>query len=673
MSEFLYDFSGWATKNDLKCSDGRTIRRDAFKHNDGSIVPLVWNHQHDGPMNVLGKALLENRPEGVYAYCEFNDTPAGQTAMNLVCHGDVDALSIYANQLKQIGGDVIHGMIREVSIVLAGANPGALIDDLPGDDLEHSDGGYCDQVIIYTGERLCLSHADGDSDAEADEADEEDAEIEDEDEEEDEEEEMNYPEDVTVEEVYDTFTDEEKDAVEAVIAMYVADREGELEQADESDFFMHADEDSIADIIDNMDETKRAAAMAIIGGAVEAIENGEVDDEDEDEEDYEESDEEDEEEEMAHNVFDNDEYYDGSVLSHSDEAAIFDNAMRIGSLRKAVEMYSEDTGNELVLRHDGTDPEPPTYGIENINYLFPDAHVTTPTPIFIKRPTEWVSKFMGRAKHTPFSRLKSIYADITAEEARAKGYVTGARKAEEVFRLLNRTTDPTTVYKKQKLDRDNVQDITSFEVVGWLKGEMRMMLDEEIARAALTGDGRVSGADKINELCIRPIWTDDDLFTIKYRMEIPADATDDIIATTLVRSAVKSRKTYRGTGNPIFFTTEDNLTRMLLKEDLNGHVIYEDEQKLARALRCSEIVAVPTMDNLTRTVTTTGGSETRTLEAIIVNPADYTFGADHGGQIGMFEDFDLDYNAMLYLMEARTSGSLLLPYSAIVLESVVAD
>lgn len=751
-----YDFSGWATKNDLKCSDGRTIRRNAFKDNDGSTVPLVWNHQHNDPMNVLGHALLENRDEGVYAYCTFNDTPAGANARTLVSHGDVVALSIYANRLQQKGADVLHGAIREVSLVLAGANPGALIDSV----IEHGEESE-DSAIIYTGEEIYLSHADDseptlddvysnmtdeqkdaintvialyianaeggiepddiqraiEQTTEDDETIEdifdamtdeeyntamaiigasveayENGEIEDDDlEHSDENDEEEEDDNMTIEDIYDSMTNEQQDAIDAVVAMYISDSEGEIDHADESDFFIHADGDDISvdDVFDTMTDEQYDAAMEIIDAAINSYETGEVDDilddedsdedDDEDDEDDEDSDEDidtnidtdvEGDAEMAHNIFENDEYI-GNILSHADEESIFTSAaQQFGSLRKAVQNYSMETGNELVLRHDDDD-DTPTYGINNINYLFPDAHLVTDTPVFIKRSTDWVTKFMNGAKHIPFARLKSIFADITADDARAKGYVTGARKAEEVFNLLNRTTDPTTIYKKQKLDRDNVVDVNNFQIVAWLKSEMDLMLKEEIARAALLGDGRAMGPDKINEACVRPVWTDDDLFTIKYRMEIPSDATEDIIAKNIIRGAVKSRKTYRGSGNPIMFTTEEYLTDMLLMEDLNGHAIYENEASLARAVRCSEIVTVPVMENRTRTVTLDGGgTETRKLYAVIVNPDDYTFGADKGGAINMFDDFDIDYNQMVYLMETRCSGSLLLPYSAIALEGV---
>lgn len=666
MSKKSYDFSGWATKNDLRCSDGRTIRKDAFIGNDGTTVPLVWNHQHNDPMNVLGHAMLENRPEGVYAYCTFNGTSAGNAAREFVSHGDVVALSIYANQLKQVGADVIHGAIREVSLVLAGANPGALIDAV----LEHGEEAE-DAAIIYTGETLYLSHADDEDEDEPDEEVREEAE-DDED------------EDVTVADVYKTFTQEQKDAVEALIVLYALDKQANrkgvkhsYDEDEDEDYLSYADDEddepSIKEVFDTFNAQQRKAALAVLKAAVEALDEEDA----EDEENYEESDEEDEEEDtdMAHNAFENNVNDGMDVLSHSDEVAIFQNARRLGSLREAVNQFTEDTGSELVLQHsvEGGSTSLPDYGMANIGYLFPEYRNVTATPAMIQRPNEWVDKFLGATKHTPFSRLKSILADITMEEARAKGYVTGAKKAEEVFRLLSRTTDPTTVYKKQKIDRDNVQDITSFDVIAWLKGEMKVMLNEELAVAALIGDGRTSGADKINESSIRPIWTDDDLFTIKYRVEVAANATDDQIAKTFIKGAIKARKNYRGTGNPTLYTTDDMLTKCLLMEDLNGRVIYEDEQKLARALRVKEIVVVPSMEGRSREVTVTDGTEERELYGIIVNPNDYTIGADKGGNIGMFDDFDIDYNQMVYLIETRCSGALTVPYSAIAIEGVEAS
>lgn len=558
MSKF--DFSGWATRNNLKCSDGRTIMKDAFKHNNGQTVPLVWNHQHNDPLNVLGHALLENRDEGVYAYCKFNETESGRNAKLLVEHGDVTALSIYANQLKQQGPNVLHGAIRELSLVLAGANPGAFIDSV----IRH--GGLSDEeAIIYTGENISMYHA------------------------------------------------EEKQEDKPV------------EKKEERN------EETVADVFDTLTEKQKTVVYAMIGQALEEKEEDEEQNEDSKGEDK----------AMKHNVFDNEDTRD--VLSHSDMDAIFADARRYGSLK------------DSILAH----------GIEQIDYLFPDAQNITNTPQFIQREMGWVRKVMTAVHNTPFSRIKSIFADITEEDARAKGYIKGTMKKEEVFSLLKRTTTPTTIYKKQKLDRDDVIDITDFDVVAWLKSEMRMMLDEEIARAALVGDGRLNSSDdKINEQNIRPIWTDADLYTIKAPVVVTSNATADQKAKAFIRAAIKSRKNYKGSGEPTLYTTEDVLTDCLLMEDTTGRIIYDSVAKLATALRVKEIVTVPVMEGLSRTV------ENKELElmGIIVNLSDYNVGADKGGAVNMFDDFDIDYNAQKYLIETRCSGALIKPYSAISLE-----
>ena len=558
MSKF--DFSGWATRNNLKCSDGRTILKDAFKGNNGQTVPLVWNHQHNDPLNVLGHALLENRDEGVYAYCKFNETESGRNAKLLVEHGDVSALSIYANQLKQQGPNVLHGAIRELSLVLAGANPGAFIDSV----IRHGDASD-EEAIIYTGEHISMYHA------------------------------------------------EEKKEDKPV------------EQKEKTN------EETVADVFNTLDEKQKTVVYAMIGQALE--EKEEFDEENEDSKGGNKA--------MKHNIFDNEDTRD--VLSHSDMEAIFADAKRYGSLK------------DSILAH----------GIEQIDYLFPDAKNVTDTPQFIQRDMGWVQKVMTAVHNTPFSRIKSIFADITEEDARAKGYIKGSMKKEEVFSLLKRTTTPTTIYKKQKLDRDDVIDITDFDVVAWLKSEMRMMLDEEIARAALVGDGRLNSSDdKINEQNIRPIWTDADLYTIKAPVVVAANATADQKAKAFIRSAIKSRKNYKGSGEPTLYTTEDVLTDCLLMEDTTGRIIYDSVTKLATALRVKEIVTVPIMEDLSRTVE---GKELG-LMGIIVNLSDYNIGADKGGAVNMFDDFDIDYNAQKYLIETRCSGALIKPYSAIALE-----
>ena len=637
-----YDFSGWATKNDLRCSDGRTIRKDAFKSNDGQTVPLVWNHDHNDPMNVLGHALLENRNEGVYAYCTFNDTAAGNNARELVKHGDVTALSIYANQLKQHGGDVIHGAIREVSLVLAGANPGAFIDAV----LEHGELSE-DSAIIYTGEDLVLSHTVTNATEPVIEAKEEPKEEpapkakgkrkaepapEKEEELEHADEEGETMEDETVRDVFETLTDKQKSAVYAMIGMALED-ESEVEHSDDdSEELEHADneDETVKDVFDTLTDKQKTVVYAIIGQALESAGEGEDEDEEGDET-------------VKHNIFDTDVQNDTNYLSHSEFEEILEDARRGGSMKDAF------------LAH----------GINDIEYLFPDEKNLSNTPEFINEPDEWVAKVMNGVRHTPFSRIKTLYADITEADARAKGYIKGHRKIEEVFGLLKRVTTPTTVYKKQKLDRDDVIDITDFDVVAWLKTEMRAKLNEELARAFLIGDGRNGASeDKINEQNIRPIWTDDELFTIRKAVSVATNATDDAKAKAFIRAAVKARKNYRGSGNPTLFTTDDVLTDALLMEDQTGRIVYDSVDKLATALRVKDIVTVPPMEGVTREA----DGHTYALLGIIVNLADYNVGADKGGAVNMFDDFDIDYNQMKYLIETRCSGALVKPFSAIALE-----
>ena len=568
-----YDFSGWVTKNNLKCADGRTIMKDAFKHNDGQKVPLVWNHQHNDPNEVLGYVLLHNQDEGVYGYGTFNDTESGQTAKLLVQHGDVNALSIYANQLKQSMSNVTHGNIREVSLVLAGANPGAYIDSIMmhGEDSE-------DEAIIYTGEDIEIYHADRDDSASKnDEGSKEEKKP------------MTENNDnKTIGDVFDTLTDEQKTAVYAIIAQVMGDSETENDE----------------------------------GGNKE----------------------------MKHNVFDNENENQENTLTHDAMNTIIADGKRYGSLKESFLAHAQE------------------YGIESIDWLFPEAKTLNNPPEFIKRDTGWVSGVMSSVSHTPFSRIKSAFADITEDEARAKGYMKGKLKKEEVFSLLKRTTTPTTIYKKQKLDRDDVIDITDFDVVSWLKAEMRMMLDEEIARALLVGDGRLASSDdKINESNIRPIWKDEELYTI--HSYVTKGATNDETIKAFIRAAIKARKDYKGSGNPVLYTTEDVLTDCLLLEDGMGRPLYESEEKLRTTLRVSKIVTVPVMENLKRTDETNGEVE---LMGLIVNLKDYNVGADKGGAINMFDDFDIDYNQQKYLIETRCSGALIRPYSAIAIEAKAA-
>lgn len=569
-----YDFSGWATRNNIKCSDGRTILKDAFKQHDGQTVPLVWNHQHNESANVLGHAVLENRDEGVYAYCTFNDTEAGKNAKLLVEHGDVTALSIYANQLKQKGSNVMHGTIREVSLVLAGANPGAFIDSV----IRH--GEFCeDEAVIYTGEELTLQHADDPSDK----ADKKDKKGDDE---------VDNNE-KTIQDVFDTLNEEQKNVVYALIGQALEDKEMAQSAIEENE--------------NNIEED---------GG----------------------------EQEMKHNVFEGRETENNNVLSHDAMDTILKDAKRYGSLKESFLAHAND------------------YGIKDIEWLFPDAKNVNTPPDFIKRDDSYVQKVMRGVHHVPFSRIKSMFADITADQARAKGYIKGNLKKEEVFTLLKRTTTPTTIYKKQKLDRDDVVDITDFDVVAWLKMEMRMMLDEEIARAILVGDGRSSSDDdKINEMNIRPISRDEDLYCVKAPVAVAAAATEDEIAKAFIRTVIKSRKEYKGSGSPTLFTTEDVITNCLLLEDKNGRVIYDTVDKLATALRVKEIVPVEVMENAKTMV----NKVEKPLMAIMVNLVDYYVGADKGGAINMFDDFDIDYNQQKYLMETRCSGALVKPFSAI--------
>ena len=564
-----YDFSGWATKNDLKCSDGRIIRRDAFKDNDGQTVPLVWNHQHNDPLNVLGHALLENRAEGVYAYCTFNDTPAGNNAKMLVEHGDVSALSIYANRLKQDQGNVTHGVIREVSLVLAGANPGAFIDSI----MRHGESSD-EEAVIYTGENLSLEHGE---------------------------------------------------------------KEDNMENGNEK---------TIKEVVDSMTEEQRNVMYALIGQALEDVKHSDDAEEHEQKNKNEEGD----ENEMKHNVFDNQNKNNAKdTLTHAEMTAILTDAKRYGSLKESVLQHKE------------------TFGIENINMLFPDYKNMNVPPEFIKRDTGWVAQVMNGVSHTPFSRIKSVFADITADEARARGYMKGNLKKEEVLTLLKRTTDPQTIYKKQKLHRDDVIDITSFDVVAWIKAEMRMMLDEEIARAILVGDGRLSSSDdKIKETNIRPIYKEEALYVVNTVLDKQSDV--DTRAKAFIRAAVKARKDYQGSGEPTLFCSEDLLTDLLLLEDGHGRAIYESEAKLATALRVKNIVTVPVMEGLHRMNNAAGVNAECDLLGIIVNLRDYNVGADKGGAINMFEDFDIDYNAQKYLIETRCSGALVKPYSAIVIE-----
>ena len=563
-----FDFSGYATRNDLRCSDGRTIRSGAFVDNDGGTVPLVWQHGHNSPDNVLGHALLENRNDGVYCYAKFNNGEQAKTAKELVKHGDVDSLSIFANKLTQRGGDVLHGNIVEVSLVLSGANPGARIDNV---SLQHSDGSIeeLDEAVIFTG--LELSHAD----------------------------------------------------------------ETEEDNSKEADV---ADEETVADVLNTLTDKQKDAVYYVIGQAIEDAQQDDTDD----------TDDTDKEEAMHSNIFEGDDTLKGT----DDEIALAHSAV-VDALEDA-RSHNLSSFKDAFLQHAGT------YGIDNIEVLFPDARAVTDEPTFIKRRTDWVSGVLNDAKHSPFSRIKSIHADITDDKARALGYTKGNRKKEEVFKLLKRVTTPTTVYKKQKFDRDDLIDITDLNVVAWVKKEMRLMLDEEIARALLIGDGRdISSSDKINEENIRPIWKDDSLYAIKILLE------KKVVGEDLVDAFIKSFADYEGTGAPKLYTTQTVVTELLLLKDKIGRRLYETKASLAAALGVSEIVEVPVMKGAARDTKKNGTAD---LVGIIVNLADYTIGADKGGEVNMFDDFDIDFNQFKYLLETRISGALTQPKTAIVIE-----
>lgn len=604
-----YDFCGWASKNDLLCSDGRTIRRGAFASDDGKKVPMVYQHQHTSIDNVLGHAILENRDEGMYAYCYLNESDTGKMAKELVRHGDICAMSIYANKLKQIGNDVVHGEIKEVSLVLAAANPGAAIESVV---LEHSDGSTEEEAIIYSGEDTqykILSHAESSTQTSSDK---------------------------TVNDILNNMSEAKKNVLYYMLAkVSETDEEAEDDDVIEDSDIRHADVSggrTIQDIFDTFTSDEKKVAFFLIGqaikesGSMEQSDIPNIDDESE------------ENDTMKHNVFENNQINnDETVLSHAEIEEIFRDTKQYGTLKNSA------------LAH----------GITNIEYLFPDATTVTPTPELIKRNDDWVSKVMGAVHRTPFSRIKSTAANLTEDEARAKGYIKGTLKKEEVFSLLKRTTEPTTIYKKQKLDRDDVVDITDFDVVAWIKSEMRMMLNEEIARAILIGDGRLTSSDdKIPEDHIRPVAFDSELYTVPVEVTVATGATDDDKAKAIIRSIIKGRKEYKGSGNPVMYTTEDTLTDMLLMEDKMGRVVYDSVTKLATALRVSEIVTVPVMEGLK-------DSQGNAVIAVIVNLADYNVGADRGGEVNMFDDFDIDYNAMKYLIETRCSGALTKPYSAL--------
>ena len=633
MAANQYDFGGVATVYGVRCADGKTIKRGAFMDCDGTKVPLVWNHQHGDVDQILGHAILKDRGDDVYAYCKFNDTPSGRKAKKILENGDIGALSIYANNLSKKGSDVMHGVIREVSMVLAGANPGALIDSR---SIAHSMGydmsdpdiddilDEIDEAQIYHGMLDSIETFEGSEDLgigdEGASAGNDPDELQHADDKKGESKEGPSPQ-----AVFDSMNEDQKTLLYAMLAEAMSDEEN-------------------------------AAEHSLEGG--ETFEGGNED--------------------MKHNAFD-DNYAVAQqpALSIEDRQRMINEAKRYGSLRDYLKHSLEDTDSVLMHAYpynhdaDGNPTTQQTYGIADINWLFPEARALTNTPEWIKRDMDWVSKLMNGTKHTPFSRVKTMFADITADEARAKGYVKGNRKIEEVFTLLKRSTDPQTIYKKQKLDRDDIVDIRDFDVVAWIRGEMRMMLNEEIARAVLVGDGRSTASDdKISEDHIRSIYHDDELFSLKVGVTIPNPATDDQKAKALIRAIKKARKDYKGSGDPIFFTTEDELANMLLLEDGQGYFMFKTAAELATVLRVREIVTVPVMEGLTRTFTPAGSQTevTAPLAGILVNPADYNIGADRGGEINNFEDFDIDFNQYKYLIETRISGALVKPKSALVFE-----
>ena len=630
-----YDFSGWATKNNIKCSDGRTIMPNAFKDDDGQKVPLVWNHQHNDPAEILGHALLENRAEGVYAYCKFNDTESGQNAKKLVVNGDIDRLSIYANKLKSHMNNVTHGCIREVSLVLAGANPGAFIDSV----ITHSeDGDDEEEGIIYTDEDLEIKVDNDVKDDEnedldiveaeevIDDTDEESDESEDNTEGNEDSEEVEHSDEETVEDVFNTLNEDQQAVAYILIG---AASEGK-DLSSDAEFKV-----TVQNMMESLNDKQKEAVYALVGAASEGNSNNEKN-----------KDNEGEDSSMKHNVFENEEMNDTLVHSEIIADALAD-AKKYGSMR------------ESFLEHAAAN------NIQNVDYLFPEAKELNTPPVVIKDNEEWVNVIMNSVRRSPFSRVKTTFAKMDENTARAKGYIKGKMKVDIALSLLKRVTTPTTVYIKNTMDRDDVIDITDFDVVTWLKGEMRGQLNKELALAMLLGDGRnVSDDNKINEQNIRPIVSDDNLYTIKYEIKSGRDykntgnsaSDNDSLYKGIIRGAIKSRKEYKGSGKPTFFTTEDILTDLLLIEDQNGRVIYDSIEKLATAMRVSKIVTVPEMESRTD------------IYGIIVNFNDYTAGADKGGHVGMFDDFDIDYNQMKYLMETRMSGALTVPYSAIVLK-----
>ncbi len=624
MAPEKYDFCGYATRNNIKCADGRTIRKDAFKDCDGEIVPLVWGHKHDDPGKVLGHAILKNLDDGVYTYGVFNDTEAGKNAKELVRHGDITALSIYANNLVQKAGDVLHGVIREVSLVLAGANPGARIEDLSFEhDFDEDSDDF--EALIFNGENIELAHSA---------------------------ERLSARQQAMIDRQYLDIARKQEylNHQLAYADQVLAHANEKMEEAEMANNVQNEDNRTVKDVFDGMTEEEKNVVYFMIGQALEQKEE--------------------EDAKVAHNVFESDNYTQ-SLIHDAMETVIADGP-KYGSLRKSYEHHMNDGALAHAIDTTGmTTPSAWTpdgngayatgtgYGINGIDYLFPEARELHNPPEFIKRDTDWVDVVLGGVHKTPFSRIKTTFANITEDEARAKGYIKGNQKKDEFFALMKRITTPQTVYKKQKFDRDDIIDITDMNIVAWVKTEMRMMLNEELARAILIGDGRsISSDDKINESNIRPIVSDVDLFTIK--KVVSAGSTDEETAKNAIKVALRARKDYKGSGNPIFITTEDWLTSMLLIEDTIGRRLYNTENDVAAAIRAKKIVTSPVLENYT-------DASNRELIGIFVNLNDYNVGTDKGGEINMFDDFDIDFNQFKYLIETRCSGALTMPYSAIAL------
>ena len=647
-----YDFAGWATKNDIKCSDGRTIRHGAFSEDDGKRVPLVWMHNHKDVQQVLGHADLEDRPEGVYAYCSFNATEHGQNAKEYVKHGDVVALSIYANELKQRGGDVLHGAIKEVSLVLAPANRGAVIDSV----LAHGELSEEEAEIRFVGYGDVVVHKDDDEDEDEEEMNENESEEEEDDDQDDDQEEKkdsddeeedkeekpvkhadeedSKDDDETIADVMATLNAKQKKAVAIIISQITSGKKGEnLSHADDQNAESE-DGETVEDVYNTLNEKQKKVVAYLVDKAAQKAKGGS---------------------EMKHNVFDG--AAPQNTLSHDDFMEIAKVGRQMGSLKAAFEAAQE----EGFIEHADGD-----YGIKNLEYLFPEAKTINTTPEFIKRETDWVDKVLNATHHTPFSRVKSIFADITEDEARARGYIKGKLKKEEVFSLLKRTTDPQTIYKKQKLDKDDIDDITDMNIVAWLKTEMQLMLKEEIARAILIGDGRLSSSDdKIQENHIRPVYNDADLYTVKIPVVVAANATEDDVAKALIRAMVKARKQYKGSGNPSFFTTDDYVTDALLLENGIQERLYKSEAEVATAMRVKEIVPVEVMEGQTIEIDDNGTKKTYPVIGVEVNLSDYNIGTNGGAKTDFFDDFDIDFNQYKYLYETRMSGALIKPFSAL--------